>query len=147
MRIPKGIVTKNKLRDAKIIHLYAGDHKTREELSALFGISCTQISRILYANREVLKIDKEFEKVKRFNRLERLAVRNQDNLAKHKDYLDINKELRAELEGDSENGALILEDNRVFIEINHLENHSPLETISPEIEVSENVESGNGNGS
>jgi len=71
MKIPeiKGI---NKIRDAIICQLYVEGYSTVEikDIRRL-PISIRQIDRILYKNRDVIKIDKDWEELKQIHRIRR----------------------------------------------------------------------------
>ena len=99
MKIPTQIVTRHKVRDAKILQLYASEGASFEKLGKLFGISATRIGQIVYKNRHLLVINKEFEKQRRITHLKRLLKNNEDNVGK-KDAIDILNQLRIEVEGN-----------------------------------------------
>lgn len=79
MKIPSKIVTRNKIRDAAICSMYARNSST-EEIALHFGISQTQVNRLIYANRHVFVIDRDYEKLKRIHFLNRRFVKYEDNL-------------------------------------------------------------------
>ena len=99
MILPKEVKTRNKIRDFKIVQLYA-QGKTQEEIAQLFGISHQAISNIISKNRSLLKIDKDFESAKRYARLTRILAKTSDALSPKKDVLNVIAEMRNESEGD-----------------------------------------------
>lgn len=101
MILPKDIKTRHKVRDAKIIRLYAHDNQTTEEIAQAFGMTHQNVSLILYKNKHVFELDKKFEKQKRLNKLNRMLAKTDDSVSKNRDATDIIKEMRAECEGDS----------------------------------------------
>ena len=100
MILPKEVKTKHKIRDFKIVRLWAQDHQTMEDIGKRFKITRTRVSQIIYDNRDLLKSNKEFEKNKRIIRLNRIADSCSDGLSKSKDILDVFSELRKEHDGD-----------------------------------------------
>jgi predicted DNA-binding protein YlxM (UPF0122 family) len=103
VKIPKDIVTKYKIRDAKICMLYAKDALSMEEIALRFKISAPRVHQILYKNRHLLKVDREYEKVKRVNHLKRILKKTSDATVT-KDAVDLLKELRSETEIKTEVG-------------------------------------------
>lgn len=99
MKIPMEIVTRHKIRDAKILSLYVQDALSMEEIAARFGIARQRVSQILYKNRHLLKIDQAYEKTKRINHLKRILSKKGD-FCVEKDAVDLLKELRVETEGN-----------------------------------------------
>jgi AraC-like DNA-binding protein len=97
MKLPQ-IVTHDKIRDARICSLYA-DGKSAEEIAELHNLSSRRISTILYKNREFLKSEKDWEKIKRIAHLKRLLARHPYGLG-NKSTLDIIDQLRVETEGN-----------------------------------------------
>lgn len=69
MKLPTEIVTRHKIRDAAICKRWALGMNTMEELAERFGISATRVYQILYRNRHLVKIDKEWEEVKQVSRI------------------------------------------------------------------------------
>jgi hypothetical protein len=114
MKLPTGIVTKNKIRDSKICSLYAQDALTYEEIATRFGITATRVGQILYKNRSLLEADKRFEKIKRVNTLKRMLHRHPANLG-NKTTLDIVDSLRQETEGRDGIEPVGRNDSRVII--------------------------------
>lgn len=99
MILPKEIKSsRHKIRDAQIVKLYI-DGLTENELSQRFEITQQRINQILYANRHLLLGDIKYEKAKRLHRLKRIAKKLPDEL-KSKDIIDVQAEMRKELEGD-----------------------------------------------
>ena len=133
MILPTDIVTQHKIRDSKICSLYTRGSATLEEIALRFKISATRVSQILYKNKHLVKIDKEYEKLKRLAVLKRLLNKHPETMGK-KDTLDIVSEMRAETEGrqGSEGGS-----REVTINIIRAENDSRPEvtTISRQIPI------------
>ncbi len=111
MRIPE-IVTQNKIRDAKICDLFLDGELTTEEIGGQFGITGRQVRRLLYRNRAVLKLDKDYEKLKRILWLKKQITK--DSKSK-KDPVDILDQIRVELEGNKVEHTGIGETKIVFI--------------------------------
>lgn len=99
MKLPTDIVTRHKIRDSKILSLYSRDTWSFEDIGKRFNISATRVGQIIYKNRHLLKIDKEYEKVKRVYHLKRLFKKHSDSVGK-KDAIDILEHLRVESEGN-----------------------------------------------
>lgn len=93
--------TANKLRDAKIIHLYASTAETMEDIGKRFGISKQRVEMILHRNKQLLVLDQEYEKVKRVNVLRRqLTDANGNERRSEKDVLDVLDAMRKEFVSD-----------------------------------------------
>ena len=87
MKIPTEIVTKNKLRDSAICNMYATrDDLSTKDIASLFRLSLRQIARIVYKNRHVIKIDKDWEETKSLRWLKRQRIKKGDT---KRDALDI----------------------------------------------------------
>lgn len=97
MKIPKEIVTRNKIRDFQICRLYVYNHLTMEEIGSRFGISGSRVQQLIYKNRHLLNLDKDYEKAKRVNWLQRQIKKRSDS---KKDSADLVEQLRREIEGD-----------------------------------------------
>lgn len=95
MKIPKDVHGANKIRDSKILSLYLSGDWTYQELAERFKISTTRINQIIYRNRALLKIDREYEKIKRVNHLKRI-LKTKGDVVVDKDAVDVLKELRTE---------------------------------------------------
>lgn len=101
MILPKDIKTRHKIRDAKIIMLYA-QSKTMAQIGERFKISPQRIERIINRNKELLSIDRKYEKLKRINYLKRQLVdENGNEIPSKADRSLIIEMLRKEFEGDS----------------------------------------------
>jgi len=96
MRIPKEIVTRNKIRDYRICRMYLDDNMVPEEIGRHIGLSERQVSRILYKNRSVLDIDRNWEEIKQVQRIKRQITKKGDS---KKDVLDLEKQLHEILVG------------------------------------------------
>lgn len=99
MKLPMEIVGRNKIRDAKILSLYTREAATMEEIAERFHISTTRVHQLIYRNKALAKIDKDFEKLKRLSKLKRLLRDHPSTLGK-KDTLDIIDQMRIETEGN-----------------------------------------------
>ena len=97
MKLPTQIVTRHKIRDAKICRLYATDNLSMEDIALRFGISSTRIYQIIYKNRHLLKIDIDWEKQKQVSRIKRQIAKKKDS---KKDVADLEELLRKILDGD-----------------------------------------------
>lgn len=109
-------VTKNKIRDSKIIDLYLNEHWKMEDIAKRFGISAMRVSKIIRTNAELLKHKPLFEKVKRVNRLERILASMPDQLSKRHDVIDVLAQLREEHEGKG-NSVNIVNQNNVNVSV------------------------------
>lgn len=102
MKLPQTIKGPNKIRTVKMIKLYL-DGKTMLEIGTIFGISGSRVQQILYKNRDLLESDRKYEKAVRINRLKRWIEKHPET---SKDAIDIQAELRKEIEGDKPNIAI-----------------------------------------
>jgi predicted DNA-binding protein YlxM (UPF0122 family) len=109
MSMPEEVLTKNKIRDAKIITMYARDAVSMEEIGVRFGISGTRVQQIIYRNRHLLQYDKEYERAKRVHNLKRWIKAKPES---SKDPVDIQGELRKEIEGE---GTAVKSETKVII--------------------------------
>jgi len=114
MKLPTAVITKHKIRDSKILSLYATDAWSYEEIATRFGISATRVGQILYKNKALLVLDREHEKIKRVNTLKRLLKKHPSNLG-NKTTIDITEALRNEAEGKSGSESVGRSDTRVII--------------------------------
>lgn len=115
MKLPSAIVTKHKIRDSKILSLYATDAWSFEEIGQRFGISSTRVGQIVYKNAHLLKINREHEKIKRINKLKRILAKKSD-YCPEKDAIDVLDKLREESEGKGAgNESMGRSDTRVII--------------------------------
>ena len=96
MRLPQ-VATRNKIRDYKICRMYVVDYMTMEEIASNFDITTSRIQQILYRNRHLLNLDRNYEKIKRINWLKRQIKKRGDS---ERDSADLLTQLRAELEGE-----------------------------------------------
>ena len=94
------VSTRDQERDAEILNLYQYEHKTLDEIGKRFQMTKQSVSYIVCKNKHLLKIDADFEKVKRINRLQRIFDNCGDNLSPKKDVLNVITELRHEIEGE-----------------------------------------------
>ena len=124
MRIPE-IVTQNKIRDAKICDLFLEGDLTTEEIGGRFGITGRQVRRLLYRNRAVLKLDKEYEKLKRILWLKKQLTKSKDT---KKDPADLLDQIRIEIEGNKVQHSGEIKGGELRI-INIISNGKPNESL------------------
>jgi DNA-binding CsgD family transcriptional regulator len=103
MKLPAEIKTQHKIRDSKICILWARDGLTQEEIGEQFKLTATRIRQILYKNKHLLKIDREYEKLKRLGVLKKMLSKHPETIGK-KDTIDIVKAMREETE-ESKSGS------------------------------------------
>lgn len=111
MKLPEKIKGINRIRDTKILHLYA-DGKSMEEIGSSFGISGSRVQQVLYKNRDLLELDKKYERAKRVNWLRRQHVKAGDS---EKDSADILEQMRKEIEGDDRNPGSSVNEVKVIV--------------------------------
>lgn len=99
MKLPEKIKGRNRIRDGAIVLFFKRDHLDFPELANIFKLSERHIVRILSRNHAFIKRDKEWEKEKRIARLNRWLKNKPVTL---KDPVEIQSELRKEIEGDGE---------------------------------------------
>ena len=95
MKLPevKGI---KKIRDFKICQLWLEGQMSRREIAEKFKLHLNNVERILYQNRAILILDKQYEKTKRIRWLKKQI--NLNDKTNH-DTADLIEQLRKELEG------------------------------------------------
>ena len=97
MKLPEKIKGRNKIRDGAIVLYFKREGSDFLELTEMFKLTERRIRQILAKNNAFIKRDKEWEKEKRINLLNRrLKTANPTS----KDELEILSELRKEIEGD-----------------------------------------------
>ena len=114
MKLPTAIVTKHKIRDAKILSLYAQDAWTFEKIGQRFGVSATRIGQIIYKNRGLLDYDRKWERAKRVTHLKRLLEAHPNNMGS-KTTIDIIDSVRSEIEGKDGSDKVGGGDTRIII--------------------------------
>lgn len=97
MKLPEKIKGKNKIRDAAIVNDFKFFDLDFLELSEKYKLTERRIQQILATNHAFIKRDKDWEKEKRINRLQRRLKTAKPTT---KDELEILAEIRKELEGD-----------------------------------------------
>jgi hypothetical protein len=132
MDLPKEIVTRNKIRDAKICRLWLENELTNKKIAERFGVSERLVGVIVYKNRACLKLDQEYEKQKRIKWLKR-QIKKRGN--SNKDSADLLEQLRCELQGSKGNDSNNNGSQKVVVIIN--ENKD--EDTSNEREISRTV--------
>lgn len=98
MKLPEKIKGRNRIRNGAIVLYFKRDGMDYPQLSEKFGLSERHIVRILSQNHAFVKVDKEWEKSKRINRLKRW-IKKAPNPTESK--LALQQELRKEIEGES----------------------------------------------
>ena len=98
MKLPTAVAGYHKIRDCKICSLYATDAWTLQEIAEKFKISTTRVNQIIYKNRALLKIDRDYEKVKRVHVLRKLLRKHPSDMG-NKTTIDIVDALRTEADG------------------------------------------------
>lgn len=96
MKLPQ-IVTQHKIRDARICRLWARDLMATDKIAEMFNLSQRRIEQIVYANRDFVTLDKEFERSKRARWLKQQIKLRGDS---KKDSADLLEQLRKETDGD-----------------------------------------------
>ncbi len=96
MKIPT-LKTRYKIRDAGICKSYVADNMTIASIAESFNLTISRIRQILYKNREFLKIDRNWEKIKRIHWYRKQIEKCKDS---KKDVADLQEQLRKEIEGD-----------------------------------------------
>jgi len=90
MKIPIKTTGRHKIRDTKICMLWARELVSSEEISAKFKLSIRRIQQIVYANRDFLKLENEWEKSKQARWLKQQMKKKGDT---KRDSLDIQDRL------------------------------------------------------
>lgn len=99
MKLPEKIIGKNKIRDAAIVVEYKKNRTAYKKIAEMFNLTERRILQILSTNHAFIKIDKEWEREKRIARLDRW-LNDPKNSDTRKDPLEVQQELRKEIEGD-----------------------------------------------
>ena len=113
MKLPD-IATKDKklrIRNIRICMLWAQELKTSQEIGETFGITIRRVQQILYANRDFVKENREWEKTKRIQWLRQQVKKRGDT---RKDSADLIEQLRKELEGDNSEHKVVIEHKHFF---------------------------------
>jgi hypothetical protein len=132
MKIPPVDSRLNKIRDGAICKAWAIDGLSCEQIAPRFKLTASRIQQIVYKNRALVTIDKEWERVKRLRILDKELKRKDKS---NKDLLDVVEQHRKET-----NGETPMIDQRTFVQnVNYgwqsddKENHnSVLSTELPE---------------
>lgn len=104
MAIPEDTLKKISIRNAKIVVSFKKFGMNTEELSEKFKLTQRRIQQILAENHGFVKRDKEWEKEKRIHRLEQW-LKDSKNKDTRKDPLEVQAELRKEIEGDGNDSS------------------------------------------
>lgn len=106
MILPSGVKTRHKIRDTKIVQMYAEGY-TLDEIGKKVGLCKQTCSYLVRKNKHVFDLDKNFEKVKRLNRIKRIYDKSETLVPKSvKEFVLLNQEYRRELEGDVVGGEV-----------------------------------------
>lgn len=103
MKLPKEIIGRNKIRDAAIVLAFKREGLEYLQIAERFKLTERRILQILSLNHAFIKRDKEWEKEKRISRLEKW-IKNSPKT--QKDPVDLQSELRKEIEGDKPNVSI-----------------------------------------
>lgn len=114
MKLPSDIKGNNKVRDSKICSLYATDAWTMQEIAERFGISQVRVNQIIWKNRALLNIDKNYENVQQINRI-KWRLKKQQDKATTKDPLDWEYLLDAKLSDKKQGGGSTHETKVIII--------------------------------
>ena len=88
------------IRDYKICSCWCDDHLSFKEIGEKFNLTERRVRQILMLNHAFKPLDKEWEKKKRIQKLQRAIKDAPDS---KKDVADLIDQLRRELEGDKPN--------------------------------------------
>lgn len=116
MKLPEGIVGKNKIRDMAICKDYIDGLLPKEivlKYARTHKISLRRVQQILYENRDFVFKHLGWDKTKRLHVLQRLAekeIQSGSLLKPNKDILDILEQIRIEVDG-SKGGIKVKIDN------------------------------------
>src|SRR3990167_11238364 len=97
MILPKDIKTRHKIRDSKILALYASGELPQALIAERFHISQSRVNQILKANASLVLNMKDFEKLQRLSLIKRDTTKSSIPLAK-KDLIEL---WRKEFEGEA----------------------------------------------
>lgn len=103
MKLPEKIKGRNRIRDGAIVLYFKRDNLDYPQLAEKFKLSERHIVRILAKNHAFVRVDKEWEKAKRLNRLHRWLKKDGVLRDSSKDPVDIQEQIRKEIEGDGAN--------------------------------------------
>lgn len=96
MILPKDIKTRHKIRDAKILNLYATGEFPQAIIAKQFNLSQERINQILKANARLVLDNADWEKFQRINLIKQDIGKSLDPLSK-KDLVELwRKEFEAE---------------------------------------------------
>jgi hypothetical protein len=97
MKLPEKIKGRNRIRDGAIVLFFKRDDLSPQELAERFKLTERRIYKILETNHVFIQRNKEWEKEKRIARLSRWLKANP---VSKRDPLEIQEQLRKEIEGD-----------------------------------------------
>lgn len=103
MRLPEKIKGKNRIRDGAIVLYFKKYKLDYPALAVKFNLSQRRILQILSVNHAFIKRDKEWEREKRINILERLIDKNKDSTSR--DIVDLLEAQKKEIDGNENSGS------------------------------------------
>lgn len=101
MKIPEKIKGRNRVRDGAIVVCFKRKNMDFPEIAEKFGLTERRIQQILSTNHAFVKRDKEWEREKRINILNRLIEKKKESTTK--DIAELLEFQRKEIDGDEEN--------------------------------------------
>lgn len=122
MKLPEKIKGRNRIRDGAIVLYFKRENLDFPDLAEMFNLTERRILQILTTNHAYIKRDKEWEKQRRINIINRLVAKNKDKT--NKDIIDLLAELRKELEGDK---GVTIDLSKNYVQIYRPEEYSPEE--------------------
>ena len=113
MKLPEKIKGKNRIRDGAIVLYFKRDHMDYSQIAEKFKLTERRILQILSTNHAFIKRDKEWEKEKRINILNRLITKRKEET--NRDIVDLLEAQRKEIDGDSQDKGTSRETKVVII--------------------------------
>lgn len=100
---PQKILTENKERDAQILEKFWIEKLSQTDIANSFEISQSRVAQILYANRSLIKYDRDYEKAKRIRHYEQQYEASMPEAHSQEHWLDkIRDEVEIEKPTESE---------------------------------------------
>ena len=113
MKLPEKIKGKNRIRNGAIKLYFKRDHMDYSQIAEKFKLTERRILQILSTNHAFIKRDKEWEKEKRINILNRLITKRKEET--NRDIVDLLEAQRKEIDGDSQDKGTSRETKVVII--------------------------------
>lgn len=110
MKLPEKIKGRNRIRDGAMVLYFKRDELDFIDLAKKFELTEMRIRQILAKNHAFIKVDKEWEKEKRINRLRRRLKETgarEDFIYEIKDEIALQAELRKEINDGEESSSRI----------------------------------------